>query len=158
ELRKPLAALDDFKQAIRLGPYAEDHFGLGRILYRQENYQEAVKAYNAALSLPAGYTPVRPGFDYAEVYRRLGEAFLGLPEYEKAERSFSQYLARAGRPIASVYVRRGLTRAQLGNYQGAIEDYTQALTLKPDSATHTYRGWVYLVREASKPALDDFEK
>ena len=130
----------------RLGGAGAEAFALE---HHRQQYKEAVAAYDAALSLQPAQ---------AEVYRRQGEALLRLSEYEKAERSFSQYLARSRRPVADVYVRRGLTRAQQGNYQGAIEDYTQALALQPDSATHAYRGLVYLVREAPKMALDDFEK
>jgi eukaryotic-like serine/threonine-protein kinase len=149
ERQDPDAALRDFEQAIRVAPHAGDHAERGRILHRRRKYQEAVAAYDTALSLqPASVA----------VYRWRGDALLKLSNHQAAERSFSQYLTRGGRPVADVYVARGLARAQRGNYLGAIEDYTQALVLQPDSATHAYRGWVYLVREAPKMALDDFEK
>src|SRR5262249_24236935 len=121
------AALRDFEQAIRLGPLAEAHAERGRILHRDRKHQEAVAAYKAALSLQP---------TYAAVYRWQGEAHLKLSNHQAAELSFSQYLARGGQRVADAYVGRGLARAQRGNYLGAIEDHTQALALRPDSATH----------------------
>ena len=57
----------------------------------------------------------------------------------------------------SVYRGRGLARAELGQYPGAIEDFTKALELHPTSAVQAYRGWTYLVVDAPKLALRDFE-
>jgi tetratricopeptide (TPR) repeat protein len=57
-----------------------------------------------------------------------------------------------------VYRTRGLIRARLGNYPGAIADYDQALTLAPDPATYAHRGWTYLATDAPRLALPDFEE
>src|SRR5262249_56280115 len=37
-------------------------------------------------------------------------------------------------------------------------DCTRALELEPDAVTYTARGWVYLMTEAPKPALADFDE
>src|SRR5205823_3376692 len=60
-------------------------------------------------------------------------------------------------PLESVYRGRGLARAELGKYPGAIEDYTRALELRPTSEVQTYRGWAHLVCDAPKLALRDFD-
>jgi tetratricopeptide (TPR) repeat protein len=67
-----------------------------------------------------------------------------------------------GKPVAAVFEARGLARTELRDYEGAIADYSRALELKPGKAEevrlYRYRGWTYLVNEAPKPALRDFQK
>src|SRR5206468_220256 len=62
-----------------------------------------------------------------------------------------------GKPLEAVYRGRGLARAELGQYPGAIDDYTKALELEPTSAVLAYRGWAHVVCDAPKLALRDFE-
>ena len=67
-------------------------------------------------------------------------------------------LAR-GRRSADLLEVRGLARANRGDHSGAIQDYTQALTLDPSRpAPLMHRGWAYIVNEAPKLALRDFEE
>ena len=70
--------------------------------------------------------------------------------------AFDRYL-ETGKPLESVYRGRGLARTELGQYPGAIEDFTKALELHPTSEVQAYRGWTYLVADAPKLALRDFE-
>jgi serine/threonine protein kinase/lipoprotein NlpI len=147
------AALRDFEQAIRVAPRAEDHVERGRILHRCNRSQEAVAAYDAALALNP---------HYADAHRWRAKALIELGEYKGAADSLDQYLERpnprAGPSVlADVYQTRGLIRAKLRKYQDAIEDYSQALALRRDPATHAHRGWAYLVSEAWRPALRDFD-
>ena len=79
---------------------------------------------------------------------------LGRPK--DALDAYDRYLAK-GKPLESVYRGRGLARAELGQYPGAIEEYTRALELQPTADVQAYRGWAHLVCEAPKLALRDFE-
>ena len=57
------------------------------------------------------------------------------------------------------YNNRGLTRFFLGDYQGAIDDYTQAVKLSPNFAiAYTRRGSIYLMQEKKQEAIDDYQK
>jgi len=47
---------------------------------------------------------------------------------------------------------------QLGDYLGAVADYTRVLERHPGAEIHTHRGWAYFFADAWRPALDDFEK
>jgi eukaryotic-like serine/threonine-protein kinase len=153
------AARKDLVEAIRREPEgsqaaAEDQVKLGQLLQREGEYEAAARAYEAALR-------GRP--DLAGTLRLRAVAMLELHKYEEAARSLDRYLAAADagreRPtLAEAYRLRGLTRTQLGRYEGALHDYTRALELEPDSATRTYRGWIYLVQGAPKLALSDFEE
>ncbi len=64
---------------------------------------------------------------------------------------------RPGSRSESVYRGRGLARAELGRYAGAIEDFTKALEMGPTSAVQAYRGWMHLGVDAPKLAQRDFE-
>ena len=71
-------------------------------------------------------------------------------------KAFDAYL-ETGKPLESVYRGRGLARSELGQYPGAIEDFTKALELHPTSAVQANRGWTYRVVDSPKLALRDFE-
>jgi tetratricopeptide (TPR) repeat protein len=132
---------------------AEDHVEVGRLWQREGKYEKTVAACDAALTVVP---------EHAGALRLRAVALLELHRYPEAAASFDRYLGRvepgARAPaLAEAYRLRGLTRTQLGLHAGAVQDYTRALEIQPDAATHTYRGWVYLVEGAPKLALDDFE-
>src|SRR5262249_55237582 len=62
------------------------------------------------------------------------------------------------KPTAAIAELRGRVKAQLGDHSGAIDDYSLALALKADPVTRGYRGWAYLVVEAPRLALRDFDE
>jgi tetratricopeptide (TPR) repeat protein len=47
---------------------------------------------------------------------------------------------------------------QLGDYPGAIEDYSQAVRLKRDASILLHRGWAYFFTDAWRMAEHDFEE
>ncbi|MCI0464179.1 MAG: protein kinase [Gemmataceae bacterium] len=143
------AALRDFDQAIAVAPSADVHAERGHLLQRLQRGRDAVTAFEAALQL-------RP--DFLEVHRWRAGALLSLNDYRAAARSLDQYVAKGGAPEPDVYHTRGLIRAKLEDYPGAIADYTQALALEPDAATHAHRGWTYLANDAPRLALSDFQE
>jgi tetratricopeptide (TPR) repeat protein len=147
------AALRDFDRAVQINPSPAMHSARGQLLYQLGKYAEAIVAQDAALSKDPAFR---------DAHRWRAEALLISGNWEKARDAFDRYL-KPPRPVVAaaalgdIYGARGLTRAKCRDYRGAIEDYTTSLTLKPDSATHANRGWVYLVREAHQLASDDFE-
>jgi tetratricopeptide (TPR) repeat protein len=57
-----------------------------------------------------------------------------------------------------IYEQRGLARAELREFAGAIEDFTNAMALRPDRAELlARRGWLYIVADAPRLALHDFD-
>jgi tetratricopeptide (TPR) repeat protein len=150
---KPDAALEDFDQAIHIAPSPEAHSERGRLLYTRERFAEAVQAYDAALKLD----------DLPEAH--LGRARARVAEqrnFKEAAADLDCYLQRSPRDarakdLADAYVLRGLTRAELKNYSGAINDYTVALNLRSDSVTFAYRGWVRVLGRDLSQALSDFD-
>jgi eukaryotic-like serine/threonine-protein kinase len=61
-------------------------------------------------------------------------------------------------PSAELYELRGMAKDRLGNYSGAIDDYTLSLWHKPDTArVLRHRGWSFLAQDAFKLAENDFD-
>jgi tetratricopeptide (TPR) repeat protein len=148
-------ALRDLGEALRLDPggqtgpaAAGDHVERGRILYRLGRYEAAMQEGDAALT-------ARPD---SAAHRLRAEALLHLGRYQEAVRALDQY-EKTGPPAAEVYRVRGHARAKLGDQAGAVEDYSRALALGPDSATFASRGWVYLLAHGAPGlALADFDE
>ncbi len=145
-------ALGDFDQAIERenssSPYqVDDHVERGRLLLAGGKHAEALGAFDAALALQK---------DHSLGQRLRAETLFRLGRFEEVIKAFDRYL-ETGKPLESVYRGRGLARAELGQYPGAIDDFTKALELRPSSAVQAYRGWTHVVVDAPKLALRDFE-
>jgi serine/threonine protein kinase/Tfp pilus assembly protein PilF len=152
-------ALADLEEAIRRQPLrasrelAVDHQERGRLLFRDKKYADALAAFDTALT-------VFPGLQQTQQLR--GEALIELKRYAEAVDALDRFLAQ-GAPTAAAHRARALARAKLKDFTGAIEDYSSALDIdrlkkkSPDPATLAYRGWAYLISEAPRLALNDFE-
>jgi tetratricopeptide (TPR) repeat protein/predicted Ser/Thr protein kinase len=164
ECRDAPAALRDLAQAIQLespgSPFrASDYTEKAALLYQAKRFQEAVAACDVALMIRD---------DYPTAHRHRAEALIGLAEaesdrtkqlacYKEAVRSFERYLEK-GRRLPQVYQACARTKAKLENYAEAIVDYTRAIDLEPNASVYAARGWLYLICDAPKLALSDFEK
>ena len=152
ERNEPALALADFDQAIQRentnSPFQiDDHVERGRLLLSSGKFDKALNSFDAALSLQR---------DHSLGQRLRAETLFRLGRFGEVIKAFDRYL-ETGKPRESVYQGRGLARAELGQYPGAIEDFTKALELHPTSAVQAYRGWTHLVVDAPKLALRDFE-
>jgi eukaryotic-like serine/threonine-protein kinase len=152
ERDEPDLALMSFDRAIERespsSPYlVDDHIGRGRLLLRIGKNAEALASFDAALALRK---------DHPQGQRLRAEALFRLDRFAEVVEAFNHYL-ETGTPLELVYRGRGLARAELGQYAGAIEDFTKALELHPTSAVQAHRGWTYLVVDAPKLAMRDFE-
>jgi tetratricopeptide (TPR) repeat protein len=152
--RKDLeGALADFRKAIQLelkgskGPeLADDYVHCGEIRHSQGRFAEALSDYDSALRL-------RP--DHALAFHLRGESLLALERFGEAERAFGQNLDLD--PDFGPALRgRGQARMQLGDYPGAIEDYTQAARLERDASILMHRGWAYFFSDSWRLAEHDF--
>jgi tetratricopeptide (TPR) repeat protein len=152
ERKEPAPALKDLDRAIERenvnSPlHAEDLVDRGSLLLLERKYREALASFEAALRCRKDYLPAQ---------RLRAESLFHLGRYQEVIEAFDHYL-QTGKPLESVYRGRGLARAALGKYPGAIDDYTKALELQPTSAVQAYRGWAHAICDAPKLALRDFQ-
>jgi tetratricopeptide (TPR) repeat protein len=146
-------ALGDLDQAIRLEKaanpvLARDHTNRGRLLALDHRDALALAAWDAALK-------VVPEYDDAHTQRL--DLLLKLKRHDDVVRSCDALIAR-GKATPAIFELRGLARSELKDFPGAIEDVTNAMALRPDrGALLCRRGWLYIVSDAPRLALHDFQ-
>jgi tetratricopeptide (TPR) repeat protein len=129
---------------------AEAHRERGQLLHRARKLDDALAAYDAALKADPGST---------DTLGCRAELLLAQRRYAEALADFDRYLLGGGKPVARTYHGRALARAQLGQHQAAIGDFTLALALKSDGeGLHLQRGLAYLACQNWKDAAADFEE
>ena len=127
---------------------ARDHTNRGRLLALDHRDADALAAWDAALEV------VR---DYDEAHRLRLDLLLKRKRYDDVIRSCDALIAR-GKATPAIYELRGLARSERKDFPGAIEDVTNAMALRPDrAALLSRRGWLYIVSDAPRLALHDFE-
>jgi tetratricopeptide (TPR) repeat protein len=148
------AALADLDQAIRLEPpgqpiQAGDHTARATLLRRDQRYNDALAACDAALK-------IAPDYDVAHRLRVRLLLDLGWPD--DVIRSCDGALAR-GKPWPDILEIRGLARASRRDYAGAIDDYSHALYVRGDQPwLLSARGWAWVFSDAPRQALRDFDE
>jgi tetratricopeptide (TPR) repeat protein len=147
------AALSDLAQAIQLEPpgnpvLARDHTKRARVLIALHREIEALAACDAALKIvPNDETALRLRIDLLLAAKRYSEVV-----------RLCEALMAGGKVPARVAELRGLAKAGLKDYVGAIEDATLALSVSPEQAhLLAWRGWLYILADAPRLALRDFE-
>jgi serine/threonine protein kinase/tetratricopeptide (TPR) repeat protein len=155
ERRELDAAFRHFEKAIRLEPADSkspalviDYVECGGIRHSQGRFAEAVAAYDTALRLSP---------EHALAHHLRGEALLKLNRPREAEQAFGQSLKH--KPGFGPALRaRGEARTRLGDFAGAVEDYTQALAAGRDASVLEHRGWAFFFTDAWKLAERDFDE
>jgi tetratricopeptide (TPR) repeat protein len=148
------AALGDLEEAIRheaaqSAALAGDHTARGELLRQSQRSEEALAACDAALA-------VVPDDDRAQRLRVL--VLLDLKRHDEVLRACQRALS-SGKPWADIHEIRGVARAGSGDFGGAIDDYSQALVLRPgQTRLLTLRGLAYLDADAPRLALRDFDE
>merc|ERR1711963_351849 len=97
--------------------------------YRLKNFAEAIDYYQRALGLCSEDT--LHGAIGENVYFNLGRAFRKTGAYEDAILAFKKSFRLAAHVNFSVYSSIGFTHHLSGNLHRAIQNYHNALALKP---------------------------
>lgn len=142
------SAIADFDNALRLQPdYADVYGKRGFVKFSLEDYQGAIADFNEALR----FQP-----EYADAYAGRGvvRAKMGLQGFTE---DFNQAL-RLNPDSANIYKLRGLAHYLTKNYQGAINDLTEAIRLAPELAYQYYneRGNVQYKQGNYPEAVSDY--
>lgn len=162
-------ALADLDEAIRLNPDYSSSYHNSRaiILSKGGRLEQALQAANQAIE-------ESPNVDTSYVTRSIIHRHMGNPQMaiDDASKAISiatsVYKSNAMKikvanssksDLDFAYISRGNARAQLQDYQGAIDDFTQAINLTPDGGQGYYgRGGAKKALGNIQGAINDFEK
>jgi tetratricopeptide (TPR) repeat protein len=150
------AASRDLADAIRYelpGNHliAADWTKQAAIFHAADRENEALNACDAALDIARRYAPA---------HELRIKVLLDLRQYSDLIQSCDVVLAWA-KPSAKLYELRGIAKNAIGDFSGAIGDYTQALALAVNADSPRllrYRGWSNLANDAFWTAVNDFDK
>jgi len=135
------AAYIAFSKAIALKP--DDtiaYANRGRLEIKMQNYFRALKDFQKVLSLDRKMT---------SVYYYMGVAREQVGDQEGSQTAYSKAIGYNSNS-AEAFVGRGFVRQILRDEKGALQDFTQAIALKPDSFPDAY-----LARGLLKVKLND---
>jgi Ca-activated chloride channel family protein len=123
-------ALSPLLMGFALPGTVERLCGRGNKLYAAEKYPEAAETYSRALKL-------RP--DDPTLQHNRGAALYKAGQLQASEQAFSAAMADAPQQLQQdLHYNIGNARYRLANFKGAIEQYKQALRLKPDDGEAKY--------------------
>lgn len=149
DLPGAMAALD---KAIRLKPgYSQAFLTRGRVNHALGNLQQALADFNQSIRFhPKGYMGyVHRGM----LHDQLGDTQQALADYDQLIRQYPN------EEINSViYYNRARLRAQAGDYQGAIDDLSQAIQIRETPIAYVRRAEVQLQLQNQAGAIADFQK
>ncbi|GAB4236243.1 MAG: hypothetical protein Kow0049_21280 [Stanieria sp.] len=150
-------AIEDYNLAIRYGKgkdqehtlairqdrnsdfdKAESYYHRGQAYAKLKQYQKAVQDYTEALEKYH-----LPKVKAAKYHYARGDAFYALKDYQQAKQDYTKYLSynadapgyREGNQIAEAYRKRADVRFELGETQGAIEDFNYYAEVTGDPQT-----------------------
>jgi len=126
-----------YQQAIKIDPRFDlAYYNLGWSYVKAEpaDYAEARKQFEQAIR-------IRPS--YKEAFYGLGMMYGYQNEYGVAENYLSKAVSLDDNFLTG-WKWRGVVRAEQGNWEGALEDYSQAIALNPvDESLYLRRGNAY---------------
>jgi tetratricopeptide (TPR) repeat protein len=130
------------------------HLETGDQLLSAENYLDAVKEYNKAISADP---------NFARAYANRGIAYLRMNQSPKALQDLNIAIQLAGdddKFKKEYFYRRAMLLHQLKQYESALPDYSEALRLdgKDDPTVLRMRGRVNASLKKYPEAVSDFDK
>jgi tetratricopeptide (TPR) repeat protein len=146
-------ALADFVAGWRMQPNtAMFRFAAGRVEAALGNFHKAIDCYTDAARLDP--TDGRPILARAEAYVHLGQYGVAKQDYT---RSVKVGLRRYSDKFYA-YLGRGYASLKLDEYDAAVGDFDQALTIDPDAVNAlALRGYANEKRGRNDLALNDYE-
>ncbi|MEM7108848.1 MAG: tetratricopeptide repeat protein [Bacteroidota bacterium] len=130
-------AAELLSQSIQLDSmYKDAYFHRGISYFKIGKYQSALYDFDRAFELD-------PSLHIIWMYK--GFAYRNMGELENALSNFSQYIINNPTDTTAYsYILRGKMKYELGDFDGAVEDYDMAVKLKPIEEKYHYYKFVAL--------------
>ncbi|MGB7497200.1 MAG: tetratricopeptide repeat protein [Candidatus Acidiferrum sp.] len=120
EQGQPAAALPHFLAAIQYAPdLGSAHYNVGVLLQRENQLPDAAVQYRLAIAHAADAE------EAAQAHNNLGVLYLSLNNFSVAKAEFDKAISLNPNEVNS-YIARGTVQFQLGKFDDAIADFTQA--------------------------------
>jgi tetratricopeptide (TPR) repeat protein len=182
-LGKDKEAVEAFNRAIQSKPdFYQAYYALGAGLRGQQQYLEAIAAYEKATQIQPNFYQAwreRASLLYAQkkttealasldeaiaiqsddafLYLQRGEILSSEKRFQEATAAYTKSIEL--KPSYFAYFKRGDTRFQLGDFQGAFDDANQAVSLQPENGLGYYtRGLAYNRLKNTQAAIADLDK
>ena len=142
-------AIDMFRKAAKAKPNEPDvHFGLGYLLFKQKQYPEAIKEFQAELANDP---------NHAQSLLYMGDAYIQMNQYADAAPPLEKAV-KLDPSIALVHLDLGILAATDGRNDDALREFLIAEKLNPDDVNVHWRlGRLYRTmgrKEEAKIELD----
>jgi tetratricopeptide (TPR) repeat protein len=150
QMQNHQGAMDEFRAAVKANPKAPNaHFGLGYLLWTQDQFEEAAKEFQAELANVPESAQALAYWADADIH--LGKQDEALPLAEKA--------VQIDTSIAQAHVDLGILYADRGRQMDAMKEFKAAIKLSPnDQDPHWRLARLYLAMGKQGEAKAEFEK
>jgi tetratricopeptide (TPR) repeat protein len=150
EMKDTAGATKEFRAAVQANPKEPNvHFGLGYLLWKQMQYQEAAQEFQAELD----NTP-----DHAQAMLYLADAYIETNRLKDAE-PFLEKLVKSYPAMPRAHLDLGIVYAAADRKEDALREFKAAAALKPnDVNVHMRLGRLYRSLGKIAEAKGEFDK
>lgn len=151
-------------KALEINSSSADALTLrGSAHLKMANYTQAIEDLKSSLDgeIAAAMSDIDRRSNLIEAYYELGQAMYRLGEPQDAIDNFTEALtfAESDEDISQILAERGFSYSELDEYDKALADINQALSLEPNKAiAYSYRSYVYSYQEDYDSAIADADK
>lgn len=148
ELKDFAGAINDYNMALQLDPKQwEAYYNIGNLYNTLQKYQEAILNFNKAIELFP---------ENSNIYVNRGISFQSINKPAEALKDFNKAIELS--PNYYAFVNRANFKLNSGDLKGAINDYSNAITLNPnDYRLYHNRGVAYFRNNQYKEAIADMD-
>jgi tetratricopeptide (TPR) repeat protein len=150
EMKNSSGAIEEFRAAVKADPkWPNVHFGLGYLLWTQNQFDEAAKEFQAELeNVP----------DNAQAMTYLADCKMQLGQMKEAQ-PFAEKAVQLDPRIAKAHMDLGVIYQDQGRQEDALRELTTAVKLMPqDSNIHWRLARLYQAMGRREEAKMEFEK
>jgi tetratricopeptide (TPR) repeat protein len=150
EMKDSHGATREFRAAVQANPKEPNvHFGLGYLLWTQNQYTEAAKEFQAEIDNDP---------QHAQAMLYLADADIQIGHMEDA-RPLLEKLVKINPASSMGHRDLGIAYAESGHTQEALGEFKKAIALKPDNVSAHWRlGRLYRAMGRTAEAQSEFDK